>query len=130
MKKGFFAVVLSLIGFSVSAQQLANTDLYGTWLLEYVESENGMESPGLEYTLKIGQGLFSYNTDVNQCNGANLMIDGMMIEYDKSACTRVCCDGSRDPIGDRINYRGAYILQDDLLRITSQRTYVLRRIED
>ncbi len=128
--KRILLVIFILFSIGLRAQQIADPNIYGVWQLEYVESENGMESPGVDYKLTIRQGLLSFNTDVNECGAANLTIDGMMIEFNKQGCTRICCDGSRDPLGARIDYQGSYILQDDLLRITNLRTYVLRKVED
>jgi hypothetical protein len=117
------------LSFTTGQAQSLNEDILGEWRLEFVETMNGMETPGMDYVLNIRETSIEYNTDVNQCSAPLTTLDEMLIEYNRAACTKVCCNGTRDPLGGKLNYSGTYVLEDDLLRITNTVTFVFTRNE-
>src|SRR5687767_2134665 len=116
-------VMLSLI--VVPSKQPRSNNLFGTWKLVKVETDSGIITPTMDFFLTISEDRLGFDRDVNDCTAKPLITEST-IEFDSELCTRVCCDGERDPIGGMNLYRGEYNVTENSLTIQNEnvRTYL------
>jgi hypothetical protein len=112
-------LIIFILAATHPAQQKQN-ELFGTWKIVKVKTNDGILTPTMDFFLTIGENQFRFNRDFNRCSTKSIITD-TTIGYDGELCTRVCCDGEKDPIGGMDLYRGNYIVTEQTLVISNEK---------
>lgn len=99
MKK--FALIILILGSSISFGQGADTLLQGKWnLFKIIDNMTGetivpshKSSDNYTYYIEIIDNLVKYNLEINQCENEIIVGKNRSIEFKYfSTCTELCCD--------------------------------------
>ena len=120
-KHEYMRLLLIMLFFvsSLLGQQQHN-EVFGKWKVVKVETNNDVLTPTMDFFLIIGENTFHFNRDVNGCSAKPVLTE-TTIEFDSELCTRICCDGERDPIGGMNLYSGSYIVTEKTLVISNEK---------
>lgn len=102
-------------------------DINGQWKLIQVETNDGILIPQVDFLVHVDDQKINFNLDVNSCF-TDIEIRNDSIIYQFAACTKMCCDGNVDPIGEFLNYSGAYSFKSDTLIINNENKYYLLKV--
>jgi hypothetical protein len=120
-------VLLVMLSVSCVLPRQEKNELFGKWKIVKVETGKGVLIPTMDFFLTISEDTFGFNRDANGCSAKPVITD-TTIEFEGEICTRMCCDGERDPIGGMNLYAGNYIVNNSSLTIWTEevKTYFER----